>query len=359
MWFESLGAGIQDLPLPEEIKIEVNKRMGKMIKEAGKRAKNDKCYYCKKQVSSFCNSHNVPAFCLRNIGIDGEVYYSNTLINVPYLKDSSGINASGTFHLICKECDNTIFQEYENPDIYTLSPPSSKILAEIAMKGYLKLIYKRKLEKALYDVQEEEFPFMKSYLDYQRNINNLDSKNYIRNYEKAQRLSKKDNNDGYYLLFYKLLDYVTPIAFQCPVALAVDFNGDIVNDIYNLNPSYKLEDLQICVFPLEKQTAVIMFIDNDVKRYKNFYRQFNKLDETDQLGVINYIIFMYSEDYFFCKELKNKCDLNVIKETARLTPNLWKAPSEDAQKLLGEKYNLTNWTSFPNFLSKDFHIEKL
>ena len=52
--------------------------------------------------------------------------------------------------IICRDCDSKIFQEYETPEnCHTDIPPTQKILAQIAMKNYLKFISKRKMEIAL------------------------------------------------------------------------------------------------------------------------------------------------------------------------------------------------------------------
>lgn len=100
---------------------------------------------CGREVDSFCNSHSIPAFCLKQIANQGKLYYSNKLIDLPFMDTEKGINNSGTFHLICQKCDNTAFQTYENPINYD-DKISGKMLAEIAMKNYLKQIDKRNIE---------------------------------------------------------------------------------------------------------------------------------------------------------------------------------------------------------------------
>ena len=98
--------------------IEATKALNKMIKDSRNQAKQSKCYYCGKDCDSFCNSHTLPAFCLRNIAQNGKVFYSNTILDLPLLKDDKGVNEAGTFHLICRDCDSKVFQDYENPDNY-------------------------------------------------------------------------------------------------------------------------------------------------------------------------------------------------------------------------------------------------
>lgn len=98
--------------------IEATKALNKMIKDSRNQAKQSNCYYCGNDCDSFCNSHTLPAFCLRNIAQNGKVFYSNTILDLPLLKDDNGVNEAGTFHLICRDCDSKVFQDYENPDNY-------------------------------------------------------------------------------------------------------------------------------------------------------------------------------------------------------------------------------------------------
>ena len=120
-----------------EDQIHQNRRFSKILN----RAKNDiftgKCICCGNTVDSFCNSHNVPAFCLKNIAVKGMLGWSNTVYRFPMLKQDQGINQAGTFHLICRQCDSTMFQNYENISAYNDDPPSSKVIAQIALKNYL------------------------------------------------------------------------------------------------------------------------------------------------------------------------------------------------------------------------------
>lgn len=114
--------------------IENKKNFNRLLSKARKEAKLQKCFYCGKQVTSFCNSHSVPAFCLKNIETKGEVYHSNILVNIPLIDFERGINNSGTFHIICRDCDSKIFQQYEEPNNYN-NEPTPQMIAQIAMKN--------------------------------------------------------------------------------------------------------------------------------------------------------------------------------------------------------------------------------
>lgn len=128
----------------------MNKYFSGILKKARQKAKLDKCYFCEKETSSFCKSHSVPKFCLKNIAINGEVNYSNKLVKMPVEKEEKGVHEAGVFRLICKECDSIIFRDYEDETKYE-NIPNMKMLAEITIKNYLKSISKRLIEIEMYN----------------------------------------------------------------------------------------------------------------------------------------------------------------------------------------------------------------
>lgn len=50
-------------------KVTFNKSFGRALSEARSKAKKEKCFVCQKEVSSFCNSHSIPQFCLSIVAI--------------------------------------------------------------------------------------------------------------------------------------------------------------------------------------------------------------------------------------------------------------------------------------------------
>ena len=364
--FQRIGEKIDNKELPPEQSIELNKLISRKISAVRKSVKPSSCLYCGATNLPFCNSHMVPEFCLRAIDIDGvgEVNGPNIIMGLPNIgvslsKETLGINESGTFRQICRACDSKIFSTYENPDIYpTLTEPTSKMLAEIAMKNYLKFIDKRTLEIALYEEMLKSVSVDFLGFSMRKRLSEYDLRCYLKSYNKAKKLSQKPQNDGYYLIYYKLLDYVAPIAIQSPIALASDLEGNTVNQILNDDKNYSPHDLHLCVFPLKTKTAIIMFIDDGAKCYRKFYKQFRKLTEEDKLGVINYIIFLYTEDYFLAKKLQSSVDMMQFHQVSTLTPNLYSSIPNPPNKYaaLNEQFNLARWKIIPNLLSEQYKL---
>lgn len=167
---------------------EINRAYSNIMKPLKAKAKLSNCFYCNLKSDGFCNSHSVPKCFLKNIAINGKMYFSNTLINLPFLGQETGLNETGTFHLICRDCDSKIFAEYENPDNYN-SRPTQKMLAQIAMKSFLKQISKRYIEANIYDMAANINKT--NFIETQSEVTELDLSEYKSEYEYAKgRLTK-------------------------------------------------------------------------------------------------------------------------------------------------------------------------
>lgn len=349
---------------PEEI--EKRKKVFRIFSEAQSKAKLSHCFLCKKECSSFCNSHSVPRFALSRIAENGKV--SNTLQNKTLMHEKSlGLKQTGTFKLICNACDNESFQDYENPNAYT-GIPNNKMVAQIALKNYLLMIYKRLTELKLYTILGKEFPNSKYFCDELVYIRNLDLMGYISSLEYAQKAIKKSKDKYYHLYYYKVLDYVVPYAAQSSITLVGDFKDEVINNLYSLSPNYKTKDMHVAVFPLEATSVVLLFVEDGETRYRKFYKQFKKLSSEDQLSAINYIVFSNIENVYLNpsiqKEIRNNEQfINVCGLTIDMTAeiNAVTIPSfEYSEKTLLSKaikeFSLSKRHEIPNLLSREYAL---
>lgn len=347
-----LGLNQNEKDTYEKKKVEYNKRVGTLLKVSRADAKNGECFICGKECSSFCNSHSVPQFCLQNIAVDGKFYHSGKLVDMPMLDKDKGIGEAGTFKLICRECDSAIFSDYENPEVY-YQGPTDKMLAQIAMKNNLKSISKRQLELPLYRNMTKEFGDY-GLLSEMEDIGSLDLNEYVDefNYSKKACQSKWDNN--YYLAYFESIPYVVPIAFQNNISLVADLEGGTINDIYNPLSEYVIKSVHICVFPLKSHSVVMMSCRTGENRYSKFFKQFRKLSTEEKSKVINYIIFLYSEDYYFYKGIDQEILSNErLKDVAKTTSlSIAFSPFADSLTAAKEFYDLTKRDTIPNFLSQ-------
>lgn len=349
----------EELKVMLDNKVEFRKKWGKLKSKSIQDAKGEKCFYCGKECSSFCNSHSIPSFVLKNIAVGGYVYNNFKLVNFPALDDSKGVNKTGTFQLICRECDSNIFQEYENPDNYE-NFPTAKMIAQIAMKNYMKSISKRRFEIALYKNMFTSIPeFSTDVYNNKQEINNLDLQEYIQEFNRAKRIANKGWENEYNLFYYQKLDYVVPVAFQSNVALLIDFEGNTINNIYNMSPDYHMKSIHICVFPLETTSVIMMFVDSRHKRYRTFCKQFRKLSHDDKLTAINYIIFSLSEDVYLNKDV----DENILKDEGLVAISRQSSdiistnPNVDTSPVVREHFDFAKMHEIPNLLSKEYKIK--
>lgn len=343
---------------PNIDKIKFNKILCNLSEQSRNAAKSTKCYYCGKECSSFCNSHSVPVFCLKNIAVNGEVFYSNKLINFPYLKDKKGIKASGTFNIICRDCDSQIFSDYENPN-NLLTRPTDKMLAQISLKNYLYSISKRLFEIQLYDnINDSMGMDVLRYIN-QQDINYLDLNEYINEFKATKRIIEKGLDNCYYLFYWEKLNYVVPIAFQDNIALISDISGKLINNVYNLSSDYKTKNIHICIFPLEKESIVMMFVEKSDTRYRHFRKSFNNLSSEDKLSLINYIIFCYSEDFFLYKGLdKNILNNEKLMEVSKKTSiAILSNPYANPLKKSIDNFDLSKRNEIPNLLLEKYQVK--
>lgn len=334
----------------KEKSIEFNKLFSVLERQAKNQAFSEKkCFICGRK-ARFCNSHSLPRFVLKHIAQSGMVANSMCIAENSILAAETGINNTGTFHLICADCDSREFADYENPENYN-DKPTQIMLSQIAQKSYLKEIYKQTKNIELHNLVRQIY---NTKIGNLQELAALDRSDYIKQY-----LYAKNTQEPYFLVYYKRLPYTVPMTSQTRVALIAGFNGEIINNVYDLNPNTLLEDLHICVFPMKAKSIVMMFVRNGQKRLRPFYRDFLKMSEDQQLQVLTYIILSYSEEVFFSKDL-----INQIKDLPKLgyvcgQTSMFNGYENDVKERLRElaqDYNLSNGKNIPNLLSAAYAI---
>lgn len=332
------------------------KEINRLVKSAKLKAKPDDCLICHTPTTRFCNSHSIPKFCLKQIASEGYVLTSYAIYDYPILKEADGIERAGTFHLICTQCDNTAFSDYEDPNNYDENP-NQRMLAQIAIKNLLKLMDKRRTEIEYYQMFCEEHPEFSEHFSIKQIANKLDLVEYESAFQRACR-ALKNGKAAFHLAYYAKLDYVTPVAFQGQIAMAFDLEGNVINDLFYYSPKYKIEMLNICILPMENKSIIMMFIEEGHKRYRKFIKQFNKLEPLDQLSVISYIVILYSEDLYLSNSIKDVIEGNqyLKKAAEENTDYMFEATVKSRIEEVKEEYNLDNRKLVPNLLLKEYRI---
>lgn len=171
--------------------IEMRKKYSKLINESKRQAKQEKCLWCGKKITRFCNSHSVPRCVLDNIDTDGKVDYFNAIVNIPFINSDKGMNEAETFKLLCPECDGKIFQDYESLEALK-EIPSERMLEEIALKNILLMLNKRYTEIALYNnlLKESKIPYP---FDKKQEVNSLDERDYFWDFNRIKEIMKEND----------------------------------------------------------------------------------------------------------------------------------------------------------------------
>lgn len=337
-------------------KIYYNKLISSFLSKAREDGKSMRCLSCKKETTQFCNSHLIPASFLKNIASNGSVFTSNKILEMPILEIEKGMGKSGTFRVICRDCDSYLFQDYENQSNYK-NEITSRMVAQIAMKNFLGSINKRRLEISLYNnVIKNSSPvnnFNRRLFCGLLENSLIDLNEYLLGFNRAKKVSERNLANEYYIFYYTKLDYTVPIAFQGQVCLPCDLLNNTINNVYSKQKCYKMQHLHISVFPFKDESVVMMFIDKNSTRYRSFCKQFNRLESCDKLAIVNFLIFILSEDVFMNK---NVSDVFLKNEKLRNIAGLTSVQFSDknvSNELLNDSFNFSEVKAIPNFLLKD------
>ena len=355
-FFEFQRVGGLDKQLTDSQKISSNKYFMRTRKEANRDVKADNCFICKKPCTSFCNSHSIPTFILTNIAEQGKLFRANIINDNSAPLAEVGVKQAGTFRNICRDCDSTVFQEYEN-DTAIENSLNNIFLSEIALKNYLNEMYKKSVSVQMFNKMSSFSPMAGSQV-YPSSLDALEAEQCA-NY--ALR-SINGKAKGYYLFFNMVLNYRVPIAFQNRINLVADLCGNMVNNVYNFDNDYTQKSLHICVFPLKEKSIILMFVEEGDKRYSRFRKQFNKLSLDEKLEVINYMLFLYSDDIYISPSIchsvlenENLIDVCSITSSFKISTN---KPIFEINPIIPalRTFDLSKRKIIPNFLSTEYSL---
>ena len=340
-------------------KIEIRKKISNMLSEARQNAKPPKCILCGRSQSSFCNSHSVPQMSLKEIADNGMLLHASAVMGREFELEivdlEGGVNKSGTFNYICRDCDGTFFQEYENPD-NIIAKPSDKMLAEIAVKNILLQLYKREIETQLIRIQQREFD---AFFNPQAGIDikSLDFREYEAELMFHKAIAENNEIGGYQILFWDILPYRVPIAMQSAIALPKDMNGGSINDVFDLKETTRMQYLHIAILPLNGKSVILSFYHKRDKLYRNLRHQFNSSSKESVLQFLNYIVFAYTENYFISTNIKHEIETNEnLQKLSQESNGIPGLGILGPNNLFGIGYKPVSSGDIPNFLSPEWAI---
>ncbi len=352
-------------PSKDEIP-DFNKMLSGVKKDIFSKPLFSSCQICKKVGIKFCHSHTIPQFILKNIAEKGILYNTQVFNNTPFMDVENGIAKTQIFKSICAECDSKIFQEYENPNNW-INMPSSNMLSQIALKDHLYYQYKLTRDLKMIEYANSQFAKMIGIKENKTPYYNLfqtwslDKKDHARRVQKIYK-SIEQNKNLFELGYYKKLPYVIPIVFQGTFAMYFDLKDRKINNPFTSKID-GLSNVYFCLYPFQDSSIIVVFHENNEK-YKIFFEEFNNLDLDEQLSIINFLIFAYSEDIFISKNIDQSIlnDINMQK-TAFVQPIsiTKKSDAKNMQKArldaFKKEYRIINHRQCPNLLSQRFSIQ--
>lgn len=327
-----------------EREIEVKKQVSKFFKTAEQRAKRDVCALCGKPCTSFANSHSVPQFVLKNIDVNGKFKTFGDILGRP--NSRNGMNNAWTFHVLCSDCENLYFKNYENEEALLIEP-TNKIMAEITLKNALLMLHKYRIDRES-DKQAIKIGAFVGETDILSIMNDLDLQNIDFEIRRSKRIIDKNLKSGFNLIYYKKLDWIVPIAFQSEICMYDNIDGSIINPIYSEAKETRMQKLQVCIFPLSTQTVIMVFVHKDDRNYVSFQKQFGKLNDENKLQYINYLIFKYTEHMLISPS---------VDELVLINDKLVNLCEQRADNLFGNG-QIFMPCEIPNFLSQEFALTK-
>lgn len=345
------------IEIPLEIdQVEVKKKISSIRSEVSKEAKAKTCILCGRAKTSFCNSHSVPQFSLKNIANNGMLIQPSKLMGIDVVEEEKGVNNSGTFHFICRECDSSFFQDYENEDNLKATL-NDKMMAQIAVKNTLLQLSKRSFEEKLYDKLQKKFDAYVNIQDMLK-VTNLDIRDYNEELQFHKGIVDRSLVGEYKILFRKVLPYKIPIAFQGSLALVKDLEGNEVNNVFDMSDKVRMQFMHLVVFPLEKESVVLAFYHKRDTLYRRLGHQINSSSEQQVLEFLNYLIFAYAENYFLSKEIAGEIETNeklqLLSQENNGMPNMGFLGGENNW---GMGYSAVKTNEIPNFLSPVWAIK--
>ena len=260
------------------------------------------CVLCGKKVNSLCHSHSVPKMVLKEIAKDGKVLLANSVFGISGFDVYKHTKKAGIFHVICPECDSKVFQDYENSN-NLIHTPTDKMMTEIALKNSLHQLRKRQME--IYIIDHADPPFDPLFRQQQIIQKKQQIKELNEDIDFYKTTLNNNKHNRFTIVCYKKLPYKAPIAVETEFDLPTDMKNNPINIFSPKKMQTRVQFIHLCVFPLHNETIVLMFYHNRDKKYASFNNQFNEFPEDKALMYLNWIIFKYTENYFFSVQVNN------------------------------------------------------
>lgn len=234
--------------------------------------------------------------------------------------------------------------------------PDDKILAKIAVKNILFQMYKRMVEIEHIHIMQREFSAYENPEELIE-LKNMDYKEYEEELAFHKDIADTGKTGGYQILFWEKLPYRVPIAMQSAIAMRKDMEGVEINNVFDFDESVRMQNMHLCVFPLEKESIVLAFYHKRDKLYRRLRHQFNSSSKEAILGFLNYVIFEYTENYYISKTIQDEITTNEsLRKLSQEGNELPDGGMLNFENMFGKGYVPVKIEDIPNFLSEEWKV---
>lgn len=257
-------------------------------------ADKDNCTSIIKDAHSIQNNR-----ILNRISEDGHLYtidsdFSSGVPDAVFKKISR--NKASTFFGFCDKHDTELFKPIEQfPYIGTEEQNFLFAFRSFASEYHKKI---RALENMRNLFKEHPYLLLESSAVRTYKVAKIDVEDYKHNYNLLTGyIDAKDFSS--LRSFSKEIGFEVNFAASSFFAVAKDFKGNVLNDIYDLDIEI-MPEIYINIFPVEGKTHIILSYDKKYDyMYQSYFKQLEEADVEDLLRHISYLIIEYSENIYF------------------------------------------------------------
>lgn len=311
--------------------INFNKFYNSIRQKANEMGALSKCKICGENIIGKANSHSVPQSILKNISTDGHYCQitcaiGENLIYGPFGRiNRTGLNNTGTFHLLCKQCENAMFRDYEQKEFLERISEgrtellSDKALAQIMLKSALLERYKKEYSRNM-TILTNEIAKKKGINFYTSTISDeLNIKDYDFYIDICLDIIRNEKTGEFNIFYFDILDHPSQFACQALLPIQKTVTNIEINDVYNYDQKYHIVLPIFVIFPLAEKTILLAYcLRKEISRLDPFIKYFNSLNINSKRKMFQSVLFMYTEEVYTneakIKEIINdKLLMNYVK----------------------------------------------
>ena len=138
-----------------------------------------------------------------------------------------------------------------------------------------------------------------------------------------------------------------------------DKKGIEINNIYDMRPEVRMQNIHIGVFPMNDYSIVYAFYHRRDRLYRRLHHQMNCMSASKKLQYINYLIFEHTENVYFSKKIEEEIKNNkMIEKLSQEANGLPRFGHLSADNMFGIGYEAVKPEDIPNFLDESWAIKE-